>query len=376
MNSDLTKELKLFYASISLYNFASSIVQIFIPIYLFEKGFPITDILLFFALMQAGRLVALPVAAYLSSNFGAKKIIGVAFIFQIIYFLFLRNVDIEHLSGYFLASALTLGAVWAFYWLPYLVHVSKISPDKKRGEVAGKINIYSVIASALGPLLGGLIIAKYGFGYAFAAAILPISFAVIALLSTPEVSKIRKIDFRSVSLRKIWPDLVANGFFNFQNFVDFTWIIFIFIIVPRYGTFGFIQTVSLAVSIIGLYFIGVWTDRVNRKRLLFFGSVANTAVWLLRPIANSFQSVFLFVTATNFTYPLERIPWNVKLQEHMDQEARTEYMAIFEIGGTLITLVGLVLFAFLIKNMPLEDMLFYGIIASALSGLGVNLVRK
>lgn len=77
------KELKIFYFSIALYNFALSFVQIFIPLYLFKKGFSLSLILLFFALSQLGRLLFLPLAAHLSSSFGAKKIISLAFAFQV-----------------------------------------------------------------------------------------------------------------------------------------------------------------------------------------------------------------------------------------------------------------------------------------------------
>lgn len=374
---NIEKELNLFYASISIYNFASSIVQIFIPIYLFGKGFSISLILLFYTLVQLGRLAALPVAAYLSSNFGAKKIISVSFVFQIIYFLFLRNIEINDLSWYFLASALILGAMWAFLWLPYLVHVSKISPNESRGKIVGKINIYSAITLAFGPLLGGVVIASYGFSYAFALAILITIPAIILLLLTPEASKIRKINYCLINTRKIYPDLIANGFFNFQNFLDsIVWTIFIFIIIPQYKTIGLIQAAALLVSVLSYYLIGIWTDKFNRTKLLAFGSYLTSIIGVLRLWVNSFLGIFLLNTIFTSTYILERIPWNVKLQEHMDQGARTEYMAIFEIGGTLVTLFLFLIFIVLTKSLPLENVLIYGIIISSLAGLGVNFVRK
>ncbi len=378
MTNDYTTELKLFYASISLYNFASSIVTIFIPIYLFTKGFSVNLIIIFYAISQVGRLLLLPISAYLSSAFGAKRILGIAFIIEIFYYLFLqRIVYTSHLSLVFILSALLFGVLYAFLWLPYLVHISKISPDENRGKIAAQIRIYSSIVSVAGPLLGGIIIAKYGFSYAFVLAILITIPAIALLLLTPEASKIRGINFSFINVKKIYPDLIANGFFNFQDILNSTvWIIFIFIIVPKYSSIGLIETISLVVSLITLHFIGIWTDKFNRAKLLFWGSISNSLVGVLRILANSFAGVFLFNTASIFTSSLLQIPWNVKLQEHMDQDARTEYMAIFEIGGTLVTLVGLVLFAFLTKSMPLNNILFYGIIAGALAGLGVNLVRK
>ncbi|MBU3925432.1 hypothetical protein KJ854_05905, partial [Patescibacteria group bacterium] len=76
MSFDHTKELRLFYISVSLYSFAFAIISLFIPLYLFGKGFSISLIFLFYAISQAGRLLSLPIAAYFSSIYGAKKMIS------------------------------------------------------------------------------------------------------------------------------------------------------------------------------------------------------------------------------------------------------------------------------------------------------------
>lgn len=60
----------------------------------------------------------------------------------------------------------------------------------------------------------------------------------------------------------------------------------------------------------------------------------------------------------------------------MEREPRTEYVAIFEIGGAFITFVGLFVFIFTIQFISLKDALIYGIIISSLSSLFVNLIRE
>ncbi len=372
---NLEKELKLFYISISVYNFATSLVKLFVPIFLFSKGFSVSSILFFYVLIQVGRLAALPVSAYFSSLYGAKKTISIAFVLQIIAFYFLEQV--VSVSGYFFVSAFVYGTVWSFLWLPYLVHQSKISPDKDRGKINGRINIYSAIASAFGPLLGGAVIATYGFSYVFLLAILMTIPAIYILLLTPEVSKIRRINYSLINIRKIYPDLIANGFYNLQNFFnDIFWAIFIFVIIPQYKTIGSMQTIALLVSVAGYYFIGIWTDKFNRTKLLAVGSFLNSIVGLLRLFASSFYGVFVANIAFASASTLVSMPWNVKLQEHLDQDARTEYMAIFEIGGTIVTLAGLAITAVFLSSMPLEESLILGLIFTSISGLFVNFMRK
>lgn len=368
-------EIKLFYLSFSIFQFANSIVQIFIPLYLYNKGFSLYSILIFFAVTQVGRLIFLPIAAWLSSSYGAKRIMSISFIFSIFYYIFLGKV--EGISYVFYFSAFLFGAVQALQWLPFLVHLSKISPNEDKGKIYSKLNIYTTIGNALGPLLGGYIISSYGFKSVFYVVIALIVPAIYFLLITPEVSKMRKIKFSLISVKKIYPDMIANGAFNFQTYLgNIIWPIFIFVVLPQYNTIGFIQTASLFMSLVTLHFIGKLTDRSRRKKVLLWGSAINSLTSLFRIFANSFFSVFIINSASIFTGTLQAIPWNVKLQEHMEKEPRTEYVAVFEIGGTLINFLALSLFAAIAIFLPFKDVLFYGIIAGSLSGLFVNLIRE
>lgn len=201
--------------------------------------------------------------------------------------------------------------------------------------------------------------------------------AIYILLLTPEVTKIRKINYSLVNVRKIYPDLIANGFYNLQNFTSgIFWVLFIFILAPEYKTIGLMQTAALLISIIGFYFIGIWTDKFNRTKMLALGSILNSFAGLLRILVSSVSGVFLINIISTSTGTLEATPWNVKIQEHLDQDARTEYIAFFEIGGTIITLIGLAILAILFESMPLKESLVFGLIVSAISGLFINFMRK
>ena len=369
------KEIKLFYASNSIFSFANSIIGIFIPLYLFEKGYSLSAIILFFAITQFSRLIFLPISAWLSSVIGAKKIIGLSFVGSIIFYLILDKID--YLSNGFYLSALMYGMVLAFYFLPFFVHLSKMSPDNNRGKIMGKLNIYSAIAGASGPVLGGIIISRYGFSVGFSMVIILLIPAIFLLLLTPEISKIRKINFRIINIKKIYPDLIANGFLNFQLFLSsVVWSIFIFLIISEYDKIGLIQTVSLFVSIAVFYILGIWVDKFDRKKVLMWTSSISVFADLIRVFANSFASVLFLNTSSVAFEKAKKMAWETKIQEHMDKEPRTEYVCFFGMGGTFVTFILLILFMFLIQSFSLKDALFCGIIISSLSGLFVNLIRK
>lgn len=180
-----------------------------------------------------------------------------------------------------------------------------------------------------------------------------------------------------ISIKKIYPDMIANGSFNLQMYtLNTVWPIFIFLILPEYGKIGFIQTVSLVFSLVAFHFAGKWTDRFPRKKVLLWGSVLNGITSFLRVFANSFSSIFILNSLSIFSGAFQVIPWNIKFQEHQEKEPRTEYIAIFELGGSFVAFLGLVIFAAAIQYVSLKDALFYGIIAGSISGLFVNLIRE
>lgn len=369
------KEVKLFYASISIFTFANSMVGIFIPLYLFEKGYSLSFIILFFVLVQFSRLIFLPISAWLSSTMGAKKVIGFSFVGSIIFYLVLDKIG--YLSNGFYLGALIYGAVLAFHFLPLFVHLSRMSPNNNRGKILGKLNIYLAIAGASGPILGGIIISSYGFSAGFLAVIVLLVPAILLLLLTPEISKIRKINFGLINIKKIYPDLIANGFLNFQLFLSpVVWSIFIFLIISEYDKIGLIQTISLFVSIAVFYILGIWVDKFDRKKVLLWASFISVFADLIRVFANSFASILFINTSAVAFGKAKKMAWETKIQEHMDREPRTEYVCFFGMGGTFVALILLILFMLLIQSFSLKDALFCGIIISSLSGIFINLIRK
>ena len=375
MKQNQIKEITILNVSMGIFNFANSMVEIFIPLYLLEKGYQLSMIILFYAISQASRFLFLPLGASFSSSFGAKKALSASFVLSIAFYLLLRGIDYSPIVFYI--SAFFFGMIMAFLYLPFLVHQSKISPNNNRGRTISKISIYSALASAAGPLIGGLIISSFGFKFVFLIAILSILPAILILLSTPEISKIRKINFHSIFISKISRDLVANGFYNYQSF-SFMAIcpIFIFSVLGEYEAMGSIQTASLAISVLAFYIAGKFADKFDRNKLLFISSLTKTFADLLFVFVNSTWRVFLFNTGSVFATSMQAVPWNAKLLEHADKESRTEYVAIFEMGGSLIACIGLLILCLLIQNMPLWNALALGIILSSLAGLFINLVRK
>src|SRR4030065_623567 len=102
----LTSEMGQLCANAALLQFASSLVAVFIPIYLVESGFSLTQALLFFAL-----------------HFGASSLLS-----------------------------------------------ARASPDGCRGNDVGRFTTIMKVATIAGPILGGAAIVLLGYGTLFAIA--------------------------------------------------------------------------------------------------------------------------------------------------------------------------------------------------------------
>jgi MFS family permease len=374
---DLLRELRFFYWSMTIFSLGISLLQIFIPLYLYKQQVSVPWIIAFFAILNGCRFIAALFAGMISSQAGAKRTMLIGFALQAISYILLLTVSTVNVL-FFCTSAL-LGIAYAFLWIPYHIHFSKISSLPERGQIIGKMNIYISLATALGPLLGGVLVIYFGFNIAFVLAAILLLVAGGLLLKTPEISVIRKLNLKLEMFRRIFLDTIANGFYNFQFFlIAVVWPLYIFIFVPDYFSIGSIQTVSLFIGSVSFYIAGLWTDRMSYKKVLLLSSVVNSLISGLRVFANNLLSIVVFNIATTSTGSIQSVPWTAKFYEHLSKELRIEYCVQFEMGGAIVSALGMGLLAsiFMMGGFSILNMLVIAIIFSAVAGLLINLIRS
>src|SRR3989338_5630578 len=85
----LSYQVRELYLSVSIVTFAVAMVAIFEPIYLYQLGFSLRQILLFYLAVYVLYLVFVPLGAKFARRFGYEKAILVGSPFLALYYIFL-----------------------------------------------------------------------------------------------------------------------------------------------------------------------------------------------------------------------------------------------------------------------------------------------
>ncbi len=286
------KELYQVYLSSALRSFAISLIGLFVPLYVHvELGYTLKETLVYFVFYSLLFAVFTPMAAAFSAKFGAKHSILLSVPFHLVY------ISLLYAAQRFLVSlwlmALFVSLAMAFYWFGMNVIIYHATDHKHRGEEVGKRAGLSILATMIGPLLGGIMITKTGFGalFIFAAAVL-FSSAIILFIS-PEQKQDFHFSFKSVMNKKHWRDslfFVSQG--SWVSVEGIVWPLFIFSILGSYIYLGMVGSVLAAVSSILVFLVGKYSDHVRKRKIIKLIVPFESLSWIVRLLVATVNQVF------------------------------------------------------------------------------------
>src|SRR5262249_38927070 len=133
--------------------------------------------------------------------------------------------------------------------------------------------------------LSGIIAARLGFNWVFAAAAVLFALSALPMSALPEYQAPLKFDFArfqqlfSRYRRYFWLEFVEN----IQEELDLViWPLAVYLLVKSTVQVGFAATLIAAGSALFTYLVGRSADRVDKVKLLRAGAAAMLALWLWR----------------------------------------------------------------------------------------------
>ena len=188
----LSRQIKELYASTTILGFASSMAAIFEPIYLYQIGFSVSKILVFFIAIYALHLVLAPLGGKLIRARGYEHGMIYGAPFLILYYLSLFALKYD--PRFIIMGVLAVGIFKTMYWPGFHADFARFGADGERGRELGAFVFLSQLSGIAGPLLGGVIIAfGGGFPVLFIIVSLLILVSSVPLLTTPEIFKPREM---------------------------------------------------------------------------------------------------------------------------------------------------------------------------------------
>jgi len=288
-------EIAELYASRMLRMLAMHIAASFMSIYLYQQGFAIAFIALFWAAFFFFKvLIALP-SAMIAARFGAKHgilISNLLFIPSMIAFAL-----VPEYGTWLLALVVVFqGTSSALYTISYSADFSKVKSADHAGKEIAYMNILEKVTTGLSPLIGGLLAFAFGPQAVLVIAALLFTLAAVPLMRSSEQEKPKqKLDFKGFPWHLVRSNIPAHLGIGFDVFSSGTvWTLFtaVFIIGVTqdndiYATNGALMSVVLFAALGASYTYGRLIDRKKGRDLMIFSSIANSITHFLRAFTNS-----------------------------------------------------------------------------------------
>ena len=152
------------------------------------------------------------------------------------------------------------------------------------------------------------------------------------------------------------------------------WPLFIwFILQQSYTAVGIVTSLIILVSIVVRLLVGDYTDRIDKKKLLKYGTILYALGWLVKIFVATGFHIFLVSTYHNFSEIMMRTPYEALTYERAADsgEMVDEYAALREIALTFGRVLMILLVFGLLSFTGNFEISF---IMAAIASLLINLI--
>lgn len=357
-------EVAELYASRMLRMLAINMSASFVSVYLFQNGYSIPFIAMYwigFFLFKT--LVALPAAKY-AAAFGPKHGILLSNILYIPSMIIFAFVPEWGLPAIIVAGAMQ-GLSAALYDLCHMIDFSKVKSVDHAGKEIAYMNIVEKIATGLSPLIGGMLAFVAGPQTTMLAAGLLFAMAAMPLFKTAEpISTGQKLAFRGFPWKLAWRSFVAETAIGFDGLASSSaWSLLVAVAIlgvhgdnQVYAQLGALLSVVLLAALAASYVYGTLIDRKRGRELLRIAVMANSLVHLTRPFVSSPQ----VVAGVNAANEAATTGYAMSFMRGMFDTAdlsghRITYLAFIEIAlnfGAMLSAIGILSFILLMGAVP------------------------
>ncbi len=269
------------------------LVGVFVPLYLLQNGYNLTDIFIYYACFYGLGCIFAYGTGHLIARFGPKHIMRVSFMLQVIFSFLLINIDSVPYTIFSLASVAALSS--SMYFLSHHVDFSKVKHSEHGGKELGFLLLMERVGGVVGPIGGGLLATVAGPRATFFAAGVAMFIAVIILMLTPEpVQTHQKLNFKGLLKKNDWKNRLSYASLGVENAVSvWLWPVFLAAVVftsNGYLNIGLVSSTSVLVAIIVAIPLGRLLDRQKGKMMIIYGTNVNSAIHIFRLFAASLPS--------------------------------------------------------------------------------------
>jgi len=318
------------YFSHTIRTFAQSLTGIFLPLYIFGLANKpelyvneFTNNLAWVFIYYIFRSISVLLFITPATNVIFGKINFKASIFISNIAVSLSLIFILFADKYFwliLPTAIAASFDIMFYWIPFhLFFIRKSqSPNGHFGKQFGIRLFLTKIASALGPMIGGVLIISLGFSPLFLLSILLMLSSILPLIFSMEDHRHGKhnaylIFKKYICEKSLFGVSTAFSVIAFEDVVySIIWPLLLLSLTDSFAEIGLITTVSISVSALFAIYIGKRIDIHGSRFIHKIGITFNSIFYFIRFITNQTSLAFILDIGDKINGSLYGVPFNAK----------------------------------------------------------------
>lgn len=368
---DIPRDIFALLTNRVLFRLGFGMVGIFLPIFFYQLfGDSLSTLLVLYAVLYALSVPLVPLGALLLGTLGIRRmlILSVPFAALSVSALYYAPAYPE------LATALFVVAIIIYrvlYWVPYHTDLAHFIG---RGGTGGYMAVYKnfiAVMDALTPLLGGFLIASFGFGNVFV-------FAGVVLLATIIPTRVvREVyeryswgfveTFRKLTAQKNRALLYAYMADGAQSVVTAViWPVFIFeLLGENYISVGLVATLTTVMILVLNVSVGKFFDHVGERKALTYSSILAATGWVVKFFVDSAFQVFVADTYHRLGTAANRMSFDAATYEHSADNGHyiDEFTTLKEMAlniGRVLMLIAVGVLLYTVGNIRLVFVLAAG----------------
>lgn len=343
------------YLALFFRRIAYSLTSLFIPLFLYNEGFAIWAIFLFYTIEQAWYVVfAMPIATVMARTNVVYSFIA-AFPLGFAYFAFLPSVTSSSLA-LLLVPALNALSMALSNIATHTIFMDDVD-ESHEGKEVSMFSSISTVAAMLSPALAGYV-ASVSYASLFLVAGVFLLAATIPLLTT-SLS-------REISADRLWNRVATylNLDAKTRSFTGYAvsrsanlvlWPIFLTASFASIVEFGAVQTGAALLSLAVTYAIGLRSDDGNNKALLDHSNEFYTFTFISRLLSFSPLSAALLEAARRISFRALFVSWNTAMVRYAERADTYAFIVSREIIYKSSRVILLPFFAlFFYAGMPIR----------------------
>ena len=351
-------DLKKYNIFITITRFSKLLVELFIPLILYDYGFTIKNIILYMIIKYTLCIIMIPITMKINKKISWSKIMILSSFFFSLTYIYLNIMTKSLLSLIILSIIFSI--YLNFYWLGRHIYGLSIIEDKKTTDNVSLYTIFTVLGSIPATYIGSLILKYFGF------ITLTIIVLILMLISIIPLTKINKdIKYIKPNLKPIIKTFSKRNYLftfieQFRYILNNIFPLYIYLYIKKEFTYiGITNLICGIGSIIYIFIISKKMDK-NKKDYLSITCILLSILYIGKLNINNTNLFYIIV----FIEGILKVTLDTIVQRNAYVYGRNydvnSYIEFTELLNNIFRTIILIIFYLL--NLNLRNIIYIGIL--------------